>query len=91
MAKKKRRLSAAEKAAKQKRRKEFHTVFIGGRMKRVRRPPTIEGLPIEEFIRQNADPVFLHEMEMWEHIESPDVFSSEPADLSHEADDDLPF
>ena len=91
MAKKKRRLSAAEKDAKQKRRKEFRTVFIGGKMKRVRRPPTIEGLPIEEFIRRNADPIFLHAMEMWEYIESGDDASSEPADLSPEADDDLPF
>jgi hypothetical protein len=69
MGKRKRKLSAAEKAAKKKRRQEFQTVFINGKMKRIRRPPTIEGMSVEEFVRKNADPVFLHEEEMWEYIE----------------------
>lgn len=41
-------------------------------MKRVRRPRTIDGMDVDEFIRRNADPVFLHEMEMWELMEQPD-------------------
>lgn len=45
------------------------TIFIRGKMKRVRRPPTIEGLPAEEFIRRNADLLWLHQNEMWEYIE----------------------
>ncbi|HYW10688.1 MAG TPA: type II toxin-antitoxin system HicB family antitoxin [Longimicrobium sp.] len=69
----KRKLTAAEKAAKKRRRAEFQTVFINGKMKRVRRPPTIDGMSVDEFIRRNADPIFLHEMGMWELMEQPDA------------------
>jgi hypothetical protein len=72
MAKPKRKLSAAEKAAKRKARREYMTVFIGGRQKRVRRPPTVEGLDPDEFIRRNADPIWLHENEMWEYLDRDD-------------------
>jgi len=27
--------------------------------------------PVDEFIRQNADPIWLHQNEMWEYIEQP--------------------
>lgn len=82
MGKRKRKLTAAEKAEKKRRKAEFQTVFVGGKMKRVRRPPTIDGLDVEEFIRRNADPAFLHEMEMWWLMEQPDA--------SADADDEEP-
>ena len=44
-------------------------VFMNGKQKRVLRPPTIEGLPVEEFIRRNADPMWLHMHGMWEYID----------------------
>lgn len=69
MGKSKGKLTAAEKAEKLRRRTVFMMIFIRGKMKRVRRPPTIEGLPVEEFIRRNADPLWLHQNEMWEYIE----------------------
>lgn len=72
MGKRKRKLTAAENAEKKRRKAEFRTVLIGGKQKRVRRPPTIDGMEVEEFIRRNADPAFLHEMEMWELMEEPD-------------------
>jgi hypothetical protein len=56
MRKRKRKLTAAEKAAKKKRRGEFPSVFINGKMKRVRRPPMIEGMSVDDFIWANADP-----------------------------------
>ena len=68
MPKPKRKLTAAEKAAKKKRRKEFMTIFIHGKQKRVRRPPTIDGMDVDEFIRRNADPIWLHQHEMWEYM-----------------------
>ncbi len=55
MSKRKRKLSRAEKAAKAKRRQEYETIFINGKMKRVRRPPTIEDMDVDDFVRQNAD------------------------------------
>ena len=42
MAKPKRKLTPAEKRARKKRREEFMTIFINGKQKRVRRPPTID-------------------------------------------------
>jgi len=66
MAKRKRKLTAAEKRARKKRREEFMTIFINGKQKRVKRPPAIDGLPLDEFIRRNADPLWLHQNEMWE-------------------------
>lgn len=66
MPKAKRKLTAAEKAAKKQRQKDFMTIFIHGKQKRVRRPPTIDGMEVDEFIRRNADPIWLHQNEMWE-------------------------
>ena len=68
MSKRKRKLTAGEKAEKKRRRKEYMTIFINGKQKRVKRPPTIEGLDVDEFIRRNADPIWLHQNEMWEYM-----------------------
>jgi hypothetical protein len=69
MAKPKRKLTPAEKAAKRQRRKEFMFIFINGKQKRVRRPQTIDGMSVDEFLMRNADPVWLHQNEMWEYME----------------------
>ncbi|MCX6868385.1 MAG: hypothetical protein NTV46_19705 [Verrucomicrobia bacterium] len=61
MAKPKKKLSAAQRAAKKQRKKDYMTVFMNGKQVRVRRPPTIDGMDVEEFIRHNADPVWLHQ------------------------------
>ena len=73
--KEKKRLDAAsrqrKREARERRRRnkqEFMTIIIGGKQKRVRRPPTIDGLPVDEFIRRNADPIWLHQHEMWEYM-----------------------
>ena len=68
MAKPKRKLTAAQKRARKRRRKEFMTIFINGKQKRVRRPITIDGMDVDEFIRRNADPIWLHQNEMWEFM-----------------------
>lgn len=61
MAKPKKKLTAAQRAARKKRKAEFMTVFMNGKQVRVRRPPTVDGILVEEFIRQNADPIWLHQ------------------------------
>lgn len=65
----KRKLTPEQKAAKAKRRREYETVFINGKQKRVKREPTIDGIPVDEFIQNNADPIWLHQHERWEEIE----------------------
>ena len=84
MAKRKRKLTAAEKAERKRRRQEYMTVFINGKQKRVKRPPTIDGLDVDEFIRRNADPIWLHQNEMWEYM---DTGEEEKAD----GDDHIPL
>jgi hypothetical protein len=94
MPKKKRKLTAAERAAKKKRREEYRMVFINGKMKRVRRDPMIGGLTVDEFIRQNADPIFLHAEEMWWELEEDDLGDSVPKTDHRSTDvtsEDLPF
>ena len=72
MAKRKRKLTAAERAEKKRRQKEYMTIFINGKPKRVKRPPTINGMDVDEFIRRNADPIWLHQNEMWEYMTDDD-------------------
>ncbi|MCH8072603.1 MAG: hypothetical protein IIA09_11680 [Proteobacteria bacterium] len=69
MAKQKRKLTPAQKAAKKKRQQEYMTIFINDNRKRVKRPLTIDGMDVDEFIKRNADPLWLHQNEMWEHID----------------------
>ena len=70
MAKPKRKLTAREKADKKRRNLEFMTIFINGKQKRVRRPPTIDGMSVDEFIRLNAYPIWLHQQGEWHLIET---------------------
>jgi hypothetical protein len=69
MAKQKRKLTRAEKAAKARRKAEFEIIFVNGKQKRVRRRNLIDGMTVEDFIRANADPIWLHQNEMWEYME----------------------
>jgi hypothetical protein len=73
MAKVKKKLTAAQKRAKKKekeeRQKKYMWIFINGKQVRVKRPETIEGMDPEDFIRANADPIWLCENEMWEYME----------------------
>ena len=47
MARQKKKLTPEQKAAKKKRQREYMTIFVNGTQKRVKRPPTIEGLPVD--------------------------------------------
>jgi len=68
--KEKKKLTPEQRRAKKRRNQECETIFINGKQKRVRREPTIDGLPTEEFICNNADPIWLHQNEYWERMES---------------------
>ncbi len=74
MAKVKKKLTATQKRtkkqAKAERQKKYMWVFKNGKQVRIKRPPTIEGMSVDEFILQNADPIWLHQNEMWEYIET---------------------
>ena len=74
MAKVKKKLTAPQKRARKKakaeRQKKYMWVFMNGKQVRVNRPRTIDGMDVDEYIRQNADPVWLHQNEMWEYIQT---------------------
>ena len=72
MAKPKRKRTAAEKRAKRERQRKYQWIFINGKQVRVKRPETIDGLPVDEFVARNADPIWLHQNGMWEYIETDD-------------------
>jgi uncharacterized protein YnzC (UPF0291/DUF896 family) len=57
MGKRKRKLTPAEKAEKKRRQQEYMTIFVNGKQKRVKHGPTVDGIPVDEFIRRNADPI----------------------------------
>ncbi len=64
----KRKLTSEEKRRRKARKAEFMTIFVDGKKKRVRRPQLIDGLTVDQFIARNADPLWLHQNEMWEFI-----------------------
>ena len=67
----KRKRTAAEKRARRERKQKYMTIFLNGKQKRVPRHQLIEGLPVDEFIARNADPIWLHQNELWELMTPP--------------------
>ena len=65
MARQKYKLTDEQKAEKKRLRETYMWIFINGKQKRVKRPPTIDGLPVDEFIRRNADPIWLYQNEFF--------------------------
>ncbi len=69
--KQKRKLTKAEKQARRERKRKYMTIFINGKQKQVLRPQLIDGMPVDEFIARNADPIWLQQNGMWE-LMTPD-------------------
>ena len=73
MAKTKKKITAAQKRARKKekaeRQKKYMWVFMNGKQVRIKHPETIDGMDKSEFIRRNADPIWLHKNEMWEYMD----------------------
>ena len=90
MSKKKQKLTATEKAEKKKRQQEYMTIFINGKQKRVKRPQTIDGMSVDEFIRNNADPIWLHQNEMWEYMVEEENLIDDESSLE-DKNDPVPF
>ena len=63
------------------------TTFINGKQKRVKRLPTIDGIDVDEFIRRNADPIWLHQNEIWEDL----VNNEEDRPTGDDDEDEIPF
>ncbi|NOQ34931.1 MAG: hypothetical protein GQ569_03450 [Methylococcaceae bacterium] len=72
MAKVKKKLTTAQKRAKKEFKANYKMVFMNGKQVKVKKTPTIDGLTVEEFLRRNANPIGLHQNEMWEYIDIED-------------------
>ena len=74
MAKFKKKLTVAQtrarKESKEERQKKYMWVLMNGKQVKVKRLPTIERMGVYEFIINNADPIWLHQNEMWECIQT---------------------
>ncbi|MCD2451184.1 hypothetical protein GO003_012355 [Methylicorpusculum oleiharenae] len=72
MDKVKKKLTTAQKCARKKTKEEnqkkYLCVFVNGKQVTVKRPPMIEGIDADEYIQQNADPIWLHQYGLWEYI-----------------------
>ena len=60
----------ARQKAKTEKEKKYIWVFMNGKQVKVKRLPTIDGMDADEYIQQNADPIWLHQNEMWEYIQN---------------------
>lgn len=61
----------AKRRARRDRKRNYQTIFINGKQKQVPRELLIDGMTIDEFILANADPIWLHQNEMWELLKDP--------------------
>ena len=99
MAKVKKKLTPAQKrakkAAKAERQRKYQWVFMNGKQVRIKRPPTVDGMPVDQFIEENADPIWLHQNELWELMPVEDALSGpEPpteSGATEEDEDGMPF
>ncbi|PCK06668.1 MAG: hypothetical protein COA42_17220 [Alteromonadaceae bacterium] len=89
MAKEKKKLTAAQKRAKKEakaeRQKKYMWVFMNGKQVRVKRPPTIDGIPVDEYIEQNSDPIWRHQNGKHEVLHARELVEES------ETEDDVPF
>lgn len=86
MSRRKRKLTPQQKSEKKRRQREYMTISIDGKQERVKRSPMIEGMSVEDFIRANADPIWLHENELWEYMDTDRDEGEETSDADGEPD-----
>jgi len=79
MSKLKKKLTTAQKRVRKKikeeNQKKYMWVFLNGKQVKIKRPLMIEGIDAEEYIQHNADPLWLHQNEMWEYIKKDENIS----------------
>jgi hypothetical protein len=81
MTKVKKKLTTAQKKtrseAKAERQRKYKWIFMNGKQVRIKRPPTIDGVPVDEYIEQNADPIWLHQNGMYEILQARETEEDE--------------
>ncbi|MGO0305157.1 hypothetical protein ACTL6P_00860 [Endozoicomonas acroporae] len=76
MPKVKKKLTAEQKrirkATRAERRKKYQWIFINGKRVRIKREDTLEAFAEREAMLCSADPIWLHQNELWEYIQTDD-------------------
>jgi hypothetical protein len=84
MAKVKKKLTGEQKRkkknAKLEPQKNYMWVFMSGKQVRVKRPEKIDDIAEEEWIENYADPIWLHQNEMWEVLHARELSENEELD-----------
>ena len=98
MAKVKKKLTPAQKrakkAAKTEQQRKYQWVFMNGKQVRLKRPPTVNGIPVDQFIEENADPIWLHQNGRWDLMPAQEsLFEPGSLEATTEEDDEdgIPF
>lgn len=91
MAKPKKKLTPEQKRrrkiAKAERQKKYEWIFINGKQVRIKRRETSEEFEAREALIRSADPIWLHQNELWEYIQpEPGLWVPDESD-----DEELPF
>jgi hypothetical protein len=74
------------------RKRGFKSIFINGKQKRIKREPKIDGMDEEEFLRRNADAVWLVQNEMYELTDPDDLKDVvEKRATDNNGSDQIPF
>ncbi len=72
MAKVNKKLSAVQnqgrEEAKVERQQKYEQLLMNRKQVRIKSPPTIDGIDVDEYIERNADLIWLHQNEMWEFV-----------------------
>ena len=74
---------------KKQRQKQYMTILVNGKQNRVKRPPQIDGMDVDEFIRLNAGPIWLHQNEMREYMDQSDEKEMSKTKTSYFEDEDI--
>ncbi|WP_252179473.1 hypothetical protein [Endozoicomonas sp. 4G] len=71
-------------------RKKYEFIFINGKQVKVKKDPEIDGIPVDDFIKRNADPIWLHQNELWHLIETKQDVTAETQKYD-EDESEIPF
>ncbi|MFA6011400.1 MAG: hypothetical protein WC799_15545 [Desulfobacteraceae bacterium] len=82
--------------AKAERQRKYEWIFINGKQVRIKRPPTVDGILVDQFIEENTDPIWLHQNELWELMPAEETLfdpeQSAASDITeHDGEDEMPF
>lgn len=84
------KMKKIRKNKKIEQKKKYKFIFINGNQVKVKKEPEIDGVPVDDFIKANADPIWLHQNELWHLIDTEQNIKEE----SLEQDEDesrIPF